>query len=361
MGITQKDIAKEMGVSLLTVNRAFNNSGHVSQELRKRILDYAKKSSYVPHRASQIMVRNKTKVLAVFSPTFPINFWKDIKRGVESAAAYIKPLNYEVYFHSIPDYDTASFLKVLRKEIKNGLDAVAFPYQRIYEMKKILRFVKDAEIPYIFYNKDNPAEGRLCYIGADYRSGGRLAATFIGKALSFKRQSKVLLVGLSGEQYIQSDGLDANQLRISGFIDLMKKNYPQVGCQIEYLTKKNNSDLDEEVLKLMKRNKGSLDALYFVSSHNDAFLNGLEYYNYSNSITMLHDITDLTLRQLEKGFLTASVYQNPILQGYTLVRTLEEILELKTRERQRDIEVAHELIFRENINVLKYPYFIMDR
>ncbi|MDR0584578.1 MAG: LacI family DNA-binding transcriptional regulator, partial [Treponema sp.] len=98
MRITQKDIARNLGISLITVSRALNNSGYVSPELKKRIMDYAKQQSYVPHRASQILVRNKTRVIAVFTSTFPSFVWDDIERGVMSAAGYIRPLNYEVHF-----------------------------------------------------------------------------------------------------------------------------------------------------------------------------------------------------------------------------------------------------------------------
>ena len=44
--ITQTEIAKELGVSKSTVSLAFVSSKKVSEELRKKILDFAKKRGY---------------------------------------------------------------------------------------------------------------------------------------------------------------------------------------------------------------------------------------------------------------------------------------------------------------------------
>ena len=53
MGLTQKEIAKQLGVSYMSVSRALNGSGYVSESLRMRILTYAKENGYEPHRASK--------------------------------------------------------------------------------------------------------------------------------------------------------------------------------------------------------------------------------------------------------------------------------------------------------------------
>jgi LacI family transcriptional regulator len=60
MGVTKRDIADYLKVSLITVHRALNNTGYVSAELKERILSYAKEVNYVPRKASQVLVRNKT-------------------------------------------------------------------------------------------------------------------------------------------------------------------------------------------------------------------------------------------------------------------------------------------------------------
>ncbi|MDR2631577.1 MAG: LacI family transcriptional regulator [Spirochaetaceae bacterium] len=360
MRITQKDIAKDLGISLITVSRAFNNSGYVSPELKKRIFDYARKRSYVPHRASQILVRNKIRIIAVFTSTFPSFVWDDIERGVRSAARYIGPLNYEVRFFRIPDFNTEYYLKTLKREIRNGLDAAAFLCMRMYRMKEIIELTEKVGIPYIFYNVDDPETNRLCYVGTDYPAGGRLAANFIGKSLSLKGTGKVLVIGVNEDVDRMTDGPDINAKRIRGFLEVLNGRYPFIASRVEYINMKAKTGVGMQIKRLLKDNQGRVDGVYFVPAYTGGFLQGLETYDYRRAITLLHDVNDHALRCLENGLLTAIVFQDPVLQGYTAVRTLENILESKKRERQRDIEIAHTLIFRENINYLKNHYLLSE-
>ena len=99
MGITQKEIADALDLPLITVHRALNNSGYVSKELKGRILAYAREVRYVPHKASQVLKRNKVRKIAVFSSSLPRYFWNDIRTGISIGAEQIQPLNYRVNYH----------------------------------------------------------------------------------------------------------------------------------------------------------------------------------------------------------------------------------------------------------------------
>jgi LacI family transcriptional regulator len=157
-----------------------------------------------------------------------------------------------------------------------------------------------------------------------------------------------------------TDGPDINAKRIRGFLEVINRHYPFAATRVEYINMKTGIGVDVQIKQLLKSSQGRVDAVYFVPAYTDGFLEGLEAYDYHQVITLLHDVNDHALRCLENGLLTAIVFQDPILQGYTAVRTLETILESKTRERQRDIEIAHTLIFRENVNYLKNHYFLPE-
>jgi LacI family transcriptional regulator len=361
MRITQKDIARKLGISLITVNRAFNNSGYVSPELKKRIFDYAKKQSYIPLRASQILVRNKTQVISVFTPAFPDYFWEDIKKGVLSAGKYIKSLNYDVRFIKVPDYDTNYFIKALKRELRNGLCAAAFVNKPFFDMDRILGIVESAGIPYLFFNVDAPFTNRICYIGTEYAAGGKLAANFIGKSLAVQGKGRVLVITVNdiGEQI--TSGPDINMKRIQGFVEVMEQQYPHIVCQVVYLDAESRAGADGLIMDLLKKNEGRVNAVYFVPAYNASFLKGLATYEYRRTITLLHDVNDMVLKYLEQNLLTAVIFQDPILQGNITVRSLEHLLESKTARsaasrvwgKQRDIEIVYTLIFKENSNYLR--------
>ena len=358
MRITQKTIARDLGISFMTVSRVFNNSGYVSQELRKRILDYAEKKGYEPHRASQVLVRNTIRTIAVFSSAMPEYFWNDIKRGVYRAAEHIKFFNYDVHYHRIPDFDTKKYCSLLSGEIKSGLDAAAFVCQDIFDMNRIIGMVERANVPYILYNVDASGTGRLCYIGSDYRSGGRLAANFIGKALTVRQAGNALVIGFIRKDFRFPAMPDINSERLEGFLSVMKERFPGVSCAVEFVDAK--SAVEKQIMQILKKNRPKTDAVYFIPAYNDAYHNALERFDYRGLITLQHDIDDSALNCLEDDLLTAVVFQDPVLQGYTVVRTLENILESKNRARLKDIEIAHNLVFRDNVNFLQNHYLMPE-
>jgi len=358
MRITQKTIASDLGISFMTVSRVFNNSGYVSRELRKRILDYARKKGYEPHRASQVLVRNTIRTIAVFSSTMPEYFWDDIKRGVYRAAEHIKFFNYDVHYHRIPDFDTKKYCSLLSKEIKNGLNGAAFVYQDIYDMEKIIGIAEKAELPYLLFNVDAPNTGRLCYIGSDYRSGGRLAANFIGKALEQKKAGRALVISFIRKDSRYPASLDINAERLEGFLSVMAGRFKSVSCAVEHVDAKTGAE--RQIMHILNTYRKKTDAVYFIPAFNDIYHRALERFDYRKLITLQHDIDVSALSCLENDLLTAVVFQDPVLQGYTVVRTLENILESKNPGRRRDIEIADNLVFRDNVNFLQNHYLLSE-
>lgn len=357
MRITQKGIARDLGISLITVSRALNDTGYVSGDLKKRILDYAKQKSYVPHKASQVLVRNKTVRLALFSSTLPDYFWNDIKKGMEIAADQILPFNYSVRYHMVPELDSERYIHLLQDEIRGGLHAAAFVNQRLYDMRTIIHILDDAGIPYVTFNVDEPECRRRCYIGSNYRDGGRLAADYIGRALQVKGGGRVLVVNSNEDADRFAKQPDINSERTAGFLSVMEKHYPEVECDVRYITSKLKVGYaDSQIEDLLREVQGKVDGVYLIPAFNAVFLRALEKLAYQRTLTLLHDIDTTALRHLETRLLSAVVYQNPILQGYYTVKTLEHILESKGEAPLKDVEIVHNLVLAENRNLHRNQY-----
>ncbi len=158
MGITQKEIAKALNLPLITVHRALNSSGYVSKELKGRILAYAREVRYVPHKASQVLKRNKVRKIAVFSSSLPHYFWNDIRTGISIAAEQIQALNYRVNYHMVAERSSDQYLERLEEEIRDGVEAIAFVNQWIYRMDEIIARITRAGVPYVTLNVDAPEE-----------------------------------------------------------------------------------------------------------------------------------------------------------------------------------------------------------
>lgn len=353
MRTTQKDIAKELGVSLLTVSRALNDTGYVSAALKERILSYAKEQNYIPHKASQVLVRNKIQHLALFSSTLPHYFWNDIRKGIDIAAEQIAPFDYVVQYHNVEELNTEEYISLIKQEIEKGLDAVGFVNQRKYDMKRIIKTIKDANIPFITFNADSPESGRLRYIGSNYASGGALVADYIGGTLLHAPQKRVLVINVNEHEKVYSQTPDINAERLSGFIEVMDNKYPHISYEVAYFsTSLGQHDKTNELEQILRSYHGAVEAVYLIPAFNNSFLKSLKKIGYYGVTTILHDIDATISTYLQDGTLSAAVYQNPALQGYYAVKTLEEIVESKLRIPLQDIEIIHNLVLSENMDLL---------
>ncbi len=65
MAVTTKDIAEKCNVSRTTVHRAFNNTGRISEETRKFILDTAESMGYKPDLLAASLKKGRTENIGV--------------------------------------------------------------------------------------------------------------------------------------------------------------------------------------------------------------------------------------------------------------------------------------------------------
>ena len=349
MGITQKEIARALDLPLITVHRALNNSGYVSKALKGRILAYARQVRYVPHKAAQVLIRNKVRKIAVFTSSLPHYFWHEIRKGISIASEQIQPLNYRVNYYMVAERDSSMYLRLLEAEIRDGVEAVAFVNQWIYRMDEIISLITKAGIPYVTLNVDAPDSNRLCYVGPDYRAGGRLAAEYIGRTLLFRRRPRVLALTTLPEGRADARAPDINALRYEGFRAVMEKSFPHVAHETAHITKGMRSPAAEQHIEgLLGARTAEFDAIYLIAAYNTQFIRALEKQPDGRRVVVLHDLDSSSNHYLEKSVLTAVVDQNPILQGYYTVKILENLLESGRPPEARQITIVHSLILNEN-------------
>lgn len=353
MGITQKEIAKNLGISYMTVNRALNGNGYVSDSLKQKVLDYAKEMGYEPHRASQVLVRNRIRTIALFSSTLPRYFWDEIGKGVQVAAQQLKAFDYEVHYHRVPEFDTQAYLDLLEQEIERGVDAVALVNQRMYDIAAILERIERADLPYVTFNIDAPESKRHTYIGSDYGAGGRLAADFIARTLLLSEKKEVLVLQCNEGDLSRAKGPDINKMRLQGFLDLMKHSFPSITVHVQYFdTKLQAQEKDNQILNLVKDYQGKVQAMYLIPAFNTDFLHALEAVGMSGTITVLHDLDSTATLHLKTRLLSAVIDQSPTLQGYYTVLALEKILESKNLVELPTLQIDHNLVLTENRSLI---------
>ena len=84
--ITLDDVAREAGVSTMTVSRVINNSGRISAGTRERVREVIARLYYRPSRAARALVTNRTMMIAAVVPDITNPYFAEIVQGIENVA-----------------------------------------------------------------------------------------------------------------------------------------------------------------------------------------------------------------------------------------------------------------------------------
>jgi len=84
--VTMADVAREAGVSLMTVSRVVNNKGEVSEPTRRRILEVIERLGYRPSGIARSLATSRTGIIGLIVPDISNPFFADLAKGVEKVA-----------------------------------------------------------------------------------------------------------------------------------------------------------------------------------------------------------------------------------------------------------------------------------
>ncbi len=104
------DVARQAGVSEITVSRVIRNKGPISAETRARVLSAVAATGYVPNRLAGALASAGSMLVGVVLPSLANIVFADVLRGVHEALA---PLGYQPVV-GVTDYDASEEEAVVR-------------------------------------------------------------------------------------------------------------------------------------------------------------------------------------------------------------------------------------------------------
>lgn len=150
--ITLKEIASNFGVSISTVSKAINDSHEISQELKKKIQEFAREHHYVPNQIALSLLKKSTKNIGVIVPNILNYFFTQVFYGIESTA------NQRGY-HIISCTSNESFLKEVKTMELFGtgtVDGVILSLSEETQAKNDIQHLTefmDTQIPLVMFDR----------------------------------------------------------------------------------------------------------------------------------------------------------------------------------------------------------------
>ena len=246
-----EDVARKVGVSKSTVARALGNYGSISEEVRKRVLNTAKKIGYEPNQIARSLKTKRTNIIGVIISDITTYFFTSVVRGIADVASQNE---YDLVLCNTdedPEKEN-EFLRVLVSRNVDGL-IISVSGKNTY-LKKLVR----AGLPVILL--DRRVEGlETTQLVVDNESGAYEAVTHLIR-LGHRRIG--IINGLANIQTTEE--------RFNGYKKALQDNHIRLDPQLikygDFKTVK-AKEVTEELLDM----KNPLSAL-FVS--NEAMITG---------------------------------------------------------------------------------------
>jgi LacI family transcriptional regulator len=208
--VTQADVAKEAGVSFITVSRVLNNSGYVKKETREKILKTIKKLNYYPNHIGQSLQKKKVNTIGIVIPEPPnvpvhgMEYYNMLMMGIDRVTV---SNNYDMLLSTCnqDDPDVDYFRLYFQRKV-DGL-ILFIPDMRYFDVDRIIK----NNIPCVIIGEQPGQE--INYVDADHFNGMYRAVQYIiSKGITN-------ICFIKGRPYMQSS-ID----RINGFKKAMSDN-----------------------------------------------------------------------------------------------------------------------------------------
>src|SRR5829696_2090312 len=174
-----KDIARELGISIGTVDRALNGKPDISAATRAKVLDLADRLGYTPNLAARYLQSRKPVRISVHLPQRIALFWDALREGIREAAGPFAPA-LQVDFRSYRRLGDGD-VPLLEQALADGTNGLIIAPGNPSALAPHLREAARRNIPVVCVVTDAPESPRLLSVSADPFTVGAVAGELMGR------------------------------------------------------------------------------------------------------------------------------------------------------------------------------------
>ncbi|MBR0829143.1 LacI family DNA-binding transcriptional regulator [Bradyrhizobium manausense] len=312
--LTLKDIARQAGVSLATVDRVLHNRPGVRPDTVRRVREAIERNSFQPHVAAAELARSRARRFAFVMPSGPNLFMMQIQSYLGEMAGWLSARRLAVEVIATDVFDPSVLAASLESLIGGDYDGVAVVALDHPSVRAAVNDLVDAGTKVVTLVSDVPSSRRNHYIGIDNIAAGRTAGALVGRLVG-PRSGKVAIVA-------GSQGLRDHAERIFGFNQVISSEF----SNLEVLPVLEGRDEDERSEQMLSRLFGKhpdIVGLYNAGAGTQGVAKALGDSGCEKQVVFVgHDVTVLTRKLLLQGVMDAAISQNPGHEARAAVRVL---------------------------------------
>jgi LacI family transcriptional regulator len=312
---TIKDIAELAGVSVGTVDRALNNRGRISPEVKKRIKSIAENLNYRKNKVAKSLANRKLNLkIAVVLHIHSNEFWSEVLQGIERAQSEIVDFGIGMEVYHCKMFDPEDQLRLIDKAIEEGANAIVIVPINHPEIIKRLHRLNEENIPFVLLASVLEDVKCLSAVRCDYARSGWMAGGLLRLIAGGEPGGAKVLA------FFPSFSMLGHRQRMESFRMYLEKHCPKVS--LEKIIELPGDRFDTyRIVREELSSHPQVNHIVYNGIHSEAGIKAIE--DSERQIkSIFFDFPPPTKQALIEGKISAAILQQPEQQGYRAIMVL---------------------------------------
>src|SRR5882672_1641931 len=144
-----KDIAQDLGVSLMTVSKALRSHSDISDATKRRVLKRARELNYRPNWIARSLVTRRTYMVGLIIPDLMHSFFAEVAKGI---ARKFEPLGYQIII-SNSDENSEVEERQIELLISRNVDGLIIASAQPNGRRGLFATLGTREVPYVLIDR----------------------------------------------------------------------------------------------------------------------------------------------------------------------------------------------------------------
>lgn len=333
-----KEIAKALGISIGTVDRALHGRPGVSPKTLSKVLRTAESLNYKPNLAARNLKLNRTLRIAVHLPQEIASFFDSLRDGIHAAARNSHGLNVQLDFRTFPRLGDGD-VELLEKDVGRDYDGVIVTPGDPVTIDPLIRRLTQQGAAVVCVANDAPRTDRIAGISVDATASGGIAAELLARTIKENAFVATITGNLSTLDHAE---------KLRGFAATLATFAPHLTLIPAIESHERPKEAYQATLALLHHSPRPA-GLYISTANSLPVLRALEEKKLLNQVQII--TTDLfadLISLVESGKILATLYQRPFTQGKLAFEALIRFL-LDGVRPDASVRLAPHIVLRSNL------------
>jgi LacI family transcriptional regulator len=335
-----KEIAKALGISIGTVDRALHGRPDVSLKTRAKVLKMAEQLDYKPNFAARSLKLNQRLRFAVHLPAQIASFFDPLREGISAAAASTLGVQVQLDYRTYPRLGEGD-IESIEADLKENYDGFILTAGNQSRIDPLLRKLAECNKSVVCVASDAPRSPRLATVAIDASVSGGIAAELLARTIPHGGTVVPITGDLNTQDHVE---------KLRGFAGTLATFAPHLHLMPSIESHDSPEEAFLETLALLRR-KPHPDGIYINTANSLPVLRALQEQGLLGKVQVVTtDLFPELLPLIESGGVLATLSQRPFTQGRLAFEILLKYL-VKGVKPPTVTRLAPHIVLRSNLSL----------